>query len=181
MFCNEKMSRHYINGFTLIELIAVIVLISIISLSASSYFSGISSVSTRTLQTELLRSLRLTQVRSMSRNGYCNRWLIDKHRAQQVSLEQLAGTCSSLFPSNQKNDAYLENEDTSYVAILNNQNAYFSLIANNTLTNLTSPFALDFDGMGRIEQCKIAKCKITIFGQSQQEICIEKEGYIHAC
>lgn len=175
------MTRNHISGFTLIELITVIILLSILSLSASSYFSGISSVSAHTLQTELLRSLRLTQTRAMNRNGQCNRWLIDEHRAQQVSLEQLSGDCSSVFPSTQKSDVYLENEDISYVAILANQNAYFSLIANNTLINLASPYALDFDGMGRIEQCKTDKCEITIFGQSQQKICIEKEGYIHAC
>ncbi len=80
------MTRNQIDGFTLIELIAVIVLISIVSLSASSYFSGISSVSAQTLETELLRSLRLTQTRAMNRNGYCNRWLINENRAQQVSL-----------------------------------------------------------------------------------------------
>lgn len=175
------MTRNHTSGFTLIELIAVIILLSILSLSASSYFSGISSISTHTLQTELLRSLRLTQIRAMNRNGQCNRWLIDEHRAQQVSLDQQSDACSSDFPSTQKSDVYLENEDTSYVAILANQNAYFSLVANNTLINLASPYALDFDGMGRIEQCKTGKCEITIFGQSQQKICIEKEGYIHDC
>ncbi|MDD9197000.1 hypothetical protein PVK62_14325 [Aliivibrio sp. S3MY1] len=117
----------------------------------------------------------------MNRNGQCNRWLIDEHRAQQVSLDKLSNDCSSSFPSTQKSDVYLENEDTSYVAILANQNAYFSLIANNVFIHLTSPYALDFDGMGRIKQCKAGKCEITIFGQSQQKICIEKEGYIHAC
>lgn len=175
------MTRNHTSGFTLIELITVIILLSILSLSASSYFSGISSISANTLQTELLRSLRLTQIRAMNRNGYCNRWLIDEHRAQQVSLGEKSDACSSVFPSTQKSDVYLENEDISYVAILANQDAYFSLIANNTLINLTSPYALDFDGMGRIEQCKTTSCEITIFGQSQQKICIEKEGYIHAC
>ena len=175
------MTRNHISGFTLIELITVIILLSIISLSASSYFSGISSISARTLQTELLHSLRLTQIRAMNRNGFCNRWLIDEHRAEQISLAQTAGACLSIFPNEQSSDRYLENQDSSYVAILSNQNAYFSLIANSTFITLTAPYALDFDAMGRIEQCKINGCEITIVGESQAKVCIEKEGYIHAC
>ncbi|MGR6838419.1 prepilin-type N-terminal cleavage/methylation domain-containing protein [Aliivibrio wodanis] len=175
------MSSARLHGFTLIELITVIILLSIISLSASSYFSGVSSLSTQTLQTELLRSLRLTQIRAMNRNGYCNRWLIDKQRAQQVSLEQPSEACSTAFPTTQTNNAYLENEDTSYVAILSNQQASFSLVANVTNIDLSTPYAFDFDGLGRIAQCRTAKCEITITGQSQEKICIEKEGYIHAC
>ena len=175
------MSRNHTSGFTLVELITVIILISIISLSASSYFSGISSVSARTLQTELLHSLRLTQIRAMNRNGLCNRWLIDKHRAEQVSLAQKASACSSIFPNMQTSDRYLENQDSSYVAILSNQNASFSLIANSTLIHLTTPSPFDFDTLGRVAQCKTTGCEITILGESQAKVCIEKEGYIHAC
>ncbi|GEK14169.1 prepilin-type N-terminal cleavage/methylation domain-containing protein [Aliivibrio fischeri] len=174
------MTRNQIDGFTLIELIAVIVLISIVSLSASSYFSGISSVSAQTLETELLRSLRLTQTRAMNRNGYCNRWLINENRAQQVSLNKTA-ECATSFPNAQRSDEYLENQDITYVAILEKQNAYFALQIGNQYKTLTTPFAFDFDVMGRIKQCQNTSCEILINAKTQTKICIEKEGYIHAC
>lgn len=175
------MPRNHTHGFTLIELITVIVLISIISLSANSYFSGISSVSAQTLKTELLHSLRLTQIRAMNRNGYCNRWLVDAHRAQQISLDQLSGHCSTAFPNTQKNDEYLENQDVTYVAALSNYDAEFALQVDSNFITLTSPYALDFDSMGRVRQCQDNRCKIFIYGKSTQQICIETEGYIHAC
>ncbi|MDD9155278.1 prepilin-type N-terminal cleavage/methylation domain-containing protein [Aliivibrio sp. S4TY2] len=174
------MTRNHTSGFTLIELIAVIILLSIISISASSYFSGISSVSAHTLQTELLRSLRLTQTRAMNRNGYCNRWLINSNRAQQVSLDK-EEQCSTSFPNAQGNTEYLENEDITYVAILEKQNAYFALQIGNQYNALATPFAFDFDVMGRVMQCKNTTCEIFINAKSQTKICIEKEGYIHAC
>ncbi|OCH16726.1 MULTISPECIES: Tfp pilus assembly protein FimT/FimU [unclassified Aliivibrio] len=175
------MNRNHIHGFSLIELISVIVLISIVSLSASSYFSGINSVSAQALQTELLHSLRLTQIRAMNRSGYCNRWLIDEYRAQQISLEQRIENCETSFPNQQTNNAYLDNQDISYVASLAKHDVYFSLQVNSTPITLISPYALDFDPMGRIKQCNKSGCKIVIHGASNQEICIETEGYIHAC
>lgn len=175
------MTRTHTYGFTLIELISVIILISIISLSANSYFSGINSVSAQTLQTELLHSLRLTQIRAMNRSGYCNRWLIDESRAQQVSLEQRINNCADSFPSNQTDNDYLENQDISYVASLAKYDVYFSLQIDSAFITLISPYALDFDPMGRVKQCRNSGCKIVIHGASSQKVCIEMEGYIHAC
>lgn len=175
------MTRDHISGFTLIELIAVIILISILSLSASSYFSGISLVSTQTLEAELLRSLRLTQTRAMNRNGYCNRWLLDGHRAQQVSLSNKQSDCATSFPNTQNDNEYLEHQDITYVAILKKQHAYFDLKIDNQYQSLNTPFAFDFDVIGRVTQCKNRTCEIIINGQTQAKICIEKEGYIHAC
>jgi len=174
------MLRSYSHGFTLIELITVIILIAILSLSASSYITGVSSVSVHTLQSELLHSLRLTQTRSMNRNGYCNRWLIDEHRAQQISIKSTS-TCSSSFPEQQPSDAYLENQDSTYVAILAKHNASFSLQIQSQTNNLTTPYAFNFDNLGRINECKLSGCTINIIGNTQKNICIEKEGYIHAC
>ncbi len=175
------MPRNHIHGFTLIELIAVIVLISIVSLSANSYFSGISSVSTQTLKTELLHSLRLTQIRAMNRNGFCNRWLINEHRAQQIDLDKKPDNCSTAFPNTQKSDVYLENEDVTYVASLAKYNAVFALKVDSNLITPTTPYALDFDSIGRVKQCSNTRCEIIIYGISTQKICIETEGYIHAC
>ncbi|OCH16722.1 MULTISPECIES: Tfp pilus assembly protein FimT/FimU [unclassified Aliivibrio] len=175
------MTRNHTSGFTLIELIAVIVLISIVSLSANSYFSGISSVSTQTLKTELLHSLRLTQIRAMNRNGFCNRWLINEHRAQQVGLDETPENCSSVFPNTQKSNEYLENQDDTYVASLAKYNAVFALKVNSNLITPIIPYALDFDSIGRVTQCTNTRCEIIIYGSSTQTICIETEGYIHAC
>lgn len=154
-------------GFTLVELIVVIILLGILSVYAAPRLFGVSGVAVYSVQDELLSSLRLTQIRAMNRAGQCNRWIMSATRAQQVSLEQDAGDCASSLPSN--------TDDASAVAITSEPRVTLSISSD------TGASYLDFDNMGRADQCENNGCTIEITGEDQTRICIETEGYIHEC
>ncbi|PJC85559.1 MSHA biogenesis protein MshC [Vibrio sp. HA2012] len=153
-------------GFTLVELVVVIILLGILSVYAAPRLFGVSGVAAYSVQNELLSSLRLTQIRAMNRSGKCNRWLMSTSRAQQISLDADAGSCDAAFSST---------EDATLVDITSEQGVTLSLTSDDA-----SPY-LDFDSLGRATQCTGGGCEITIRGDDQTKICIETEGYIHAC
>jgi MSHA pilin protein MshC len=165
------MSARLKKGFTLIELIVVIVLIAIVSVYASSRYFGASSVDLHLIRSELLSSIRLTQLRAMHRNGLCNRWMVGSNEAVQISPEREVDDCLSvIFPS--------DREDSSFVDLA-------SYDATMTLTTTTSSF-IDFDTLGRPLQCNTTpngRCELQVQTQSGQafSICINTEGGISGC
>jgi MSHA pilin protein MshC len=154
-------------GFTLVELVVVIILLGILSVYAAPRLFGVSGVAAYSVQDELLSSLRLTQIRAMNRSGKCNRWMMSASRVQQVSLDQDAGSCASSFPANM--------DDATAVTITSEQRVTLSISTD------TGASYLDFDNMGRADQCETNGCTIEINGEDQTRICIETEGYIHEC
>ncbi|NAZ45584.1 prepilin-type N-terminal cleavage/methylation domain-containing protein [Vibrio toranzoniae] len=158
-------------GFTLVELIIVIILIGIVSLFASSRYVGSSSFSTYLVQSEVLASLRLVQNRAMNRSGYCNRWLLNpsQNHAIQVSLSSAEGICSEAFPS--------DVTDSSFVDGTQNKVAF-------KLQTDTNVSYLDFDSLGRAQQCLVSNCQLEISSTVNDDsisVCINTEGYIYGC
>jgi MSHA pilin protein MshC len=155
------------NGFTLVELITVVILLAILSTYASSRYFGASSFNSALIKSELISSLRLTQLRAMHRSGLCNRWGIVQNQAGQVS----------------------EDEDTICLSTLNQSDSSFVDIANYDATIfLTSDDGsqfIDFDSMGRPRQCATSssQCKLTAQPKSglSFSVCINTQGGVHDC
>ncbi|WP_064601771.1 prepilin-type N-terminal cleavage/methylation domain-containing protein [Photobacterium sp. J15] len=159
-------------GFTLIELIVVIILVGIISVTAASRFSGMSSISSPVYRDQLISSMRLTQMRAMQTRDNCHRWLLGNTKARQVDISQ--ATCNtSTFPG--KATFW---DDQTAIDVGNKLNARFTITADGAPQTL--PYALDFDSFGRIQKCSDG-CRVTVSGSDTLAICIESEGYIHAC
>ena len=157
-------------GFTLLELIIVIVLVGIISVTAASRYFGANSISAPVYRDQLISSLRLSQMRAMQSRDVCHRWLLAGDQAGQVDIGMPTCTSNSFPVGGNTDQTAVVAEDILAIS--------FSLSINGSPTLL--PHSLDFDSLGRINQCREG-CRITIQGSDPLSICIEKEGYIHAC
>lgn len=172
-------------GFTLIELIVVIILISILSVSVFSRFTGTSGFAEYTYQARLVSALRNMQTRAMhdNRDDYCFQInLITTTATTDAAfgppildyITEDPGTADATCSSNIdfSNPDYLKTSATE--------------MSGEDVTLSTEPSFnfIRFDGLGRPKEggadCS-ATCKITLTGESAVSVCIESEGYIHAC
>jgi MSHA pilin protein MshC len=183
MILNKLTPNKKTAGFTLIELIIVIILISVLSVSVFSRFSGTSGFSEYTYQARLVSTLRNMQTRAMhdNRNGYCFKINLDTTNSAfgppildyiTEAPSAVTATCSGSIDFN--NPDYLTTS--------------FSEMTGEGVSLSTEPnFAfIDFDSLGRPidgdDQVTCgATCKITFTGESSVSVCIESQGYIHAC
>ena len=175
-------SLHSSRGFTLVELVLLIILLGILAVTVGSRFSGVSGFSEYAYQQRLMSSLRAMQTRAMfdTRAGYCF----------QVNFSQSplafgppvlayasgasASTCSTNIDfGNQQSLATAADE------LSDNQ------IAALQATDGGNPIDyIGFDNLGRPltsqSNCQQG-CKIVLRGESVAEVCVESQGYIHAC
>ncbi|MFY2509753.1 pilus assembly FimT family protein [Vibrio pectenicida] len=154
-------------GFTLVELVIIVILLGIVSLYASSRFFGKSGFDAQLLEQEVLSSLRLTQLRSMNRIGFCGRWMVSNNQVMQISPAVSAGSCSTTLLTDTSDSSYVNGQEA---------NVQLSLDADGNVN------FIDFDGLGRPQQCTTAECTVTLEGQSgtQRYICINSQGGIYA-
>ena len=170
-------------GFTLVELIVVIILIGILSVSVFSRFSGKSGFSEYTYQARLISALRNMQTRAMhdTRDDYC------------FQINFITATTDVAFGPPVLN--YIT-DDASAVAATCSSNIDFNnadhLITSETemsdegvgLTTEPRFDSIGFDTLGRPTiasgNCSTS-CKVTFTGESTVSVCIESQGYIHAC
>ena len=154
-------------GFTLVELITVMLLLAILSTYAASRYFGARSFDRHMIKSELISSLRLTQLRAMHRSGLCNRWGVAQNQVGQVKEAQ-----------NSKCGSDLNKSDSSFVDI----SGYDATVL---LTSADgSPF-IDFDSLGRPKQCATSsgQCRLTVQPQSGMSlsICVNTQGGINDC
>ena len=177
------LNTHYFNdrhkGFTMIELIIVIILISILSVSVFSRFSGTSGYAEYTYQARLISALRNMQTRAMhdNRDGYCFKINFDTSPPAfgppvltYAPIGNIADTCSDNINFN--NPDYL----TTSAAEMADEDV--------SLSTQPSFDFINFDSLGRPTAASAdcsASCKITFTGESAVSVCIESQGYIHAC
>ncbi|WP_435248403.1 GspH/FimT family pseudopilin [Vibrio sp. nBUS_14] len=154
-------------GFTLVELITVILLLAILSTYAASRYFGARSFDRHMIKSELISSLRLTQLRAMHRSGLCNRWGVVQNQVGQMPED-----------TNMACRAAIDKSDSSFVDI----SGYDATVL---LTSADgSPF-IDFDSLGRPMQCATSsgQCRLTVQPQSGMSlsICINTQGGLDDC
>lgn len=180
MLNNQGYSYRY-QGFTLIELIVVIILISTLSVAVFSRFSGTSGFAEYTYQARLVSALRNMQSRAMydNRQGYCFKINIDTTDAAfgPPALDYISGSSSAVSATCSSNIDF-SNPDYLTTSATEMSGEGVSL---STQPNFNS---IDFDDLGRPKletaDCSTT-CKITLTGEAAVSVCIESQGYIHAC
>lgn len=180
MFNNQAYSFST-KGFTLIELIVVIILISILSVAVFSRFSGTSGFAEYTYQARLVSALRNMQSRAMydNRQNYCFKINIDTTDAAfgPPALDYTTNSSSAIHPTCSNNIEF-GNPDYLTTSATEMSDEGVSLATQPTFNSI------DFDDLGRPildnADCN-ATCKITLTGESTVSVCIESQGYIHAC
>ncbi|MDU0353119.1 type II secretion system protein [Paraglaciecola aquimarina] len=170
-------------GFTLIEMIVVIILISVLAVSAYSRFSGSQGFAEYTYQARLVSALRSMQTRAMfdTRADICFQINLSTSPAAfgppEMSYETpsvTSVTCNSAIDySNPDYLATTASEMTSENVSLRAQDS----------TGAAYGY-VRFDSLGRpqtsINSCD-AGCVIEVIGESIAKVCVESQGFIHAC
>jgi MSHA pilin protein MshC len=170
-------------GFTLLELIIVMVILGILAVYALPKFSGASGYSEFTYQNRLISVLRNMQIRAMqdSRPSFCHR-INFINTASQVAFGPSSSnyasgnetaTCATTIDYN--SPAYLR---TSIDEILD------ASVSMSVTDGATSISTIDFNSFGSpstsASNCS-AGCTVTFTGVSAARVCIESQGFIHAC
>jgi len=163
------MARLKHTGFTLVELIVVIIIVSIVSVYAASRYFGKSSIDHVLVESELLASLRLVQLRAMHRNDYCNRWLLIGNQAAQVTANENSTSCGITIDASAQQDSSFVDASSHNVTL--------------SLSTDTGVSYLDFDNLGRPVQCVSTQCQLSVQSASgtSRLICINPQGGIYAC
>ena len=170
-------------GFTLLELIVVIIILGILAVYAVPKFSGAGGYSEYTYQNRLISVLRNMQIRAMqdSRPLFCHR-INFTNTSSQVAF----GPASSNYASGNELGTCASSIDYSSPEYLRTS-ATEILEANVLMTAFdgsTSIGAIDFDSFGSplttVSNCS-AGCTVTFTGVAAAQVCIESEGFIHAC
>lgn len=185
--------RHSVSrgaGFTLVELIVTLVLIAVVAVTAASRFQDDTGYTEFTLQQRLISSLRHIQMRAMqdTRPGYCYRLIIN------------TGTAASFGPSS--TDYSVGNENATCTTTIDTSAADYLQASADEITGKGVSFRategfnrtvayIGFDNLGnpltnnvvfnRPLNCGNTACRLTFSGDEDAAVCVEREGYIHAC
>jgi MSHA pilin protein MshC len=174
------LSKH--KGFTLVELIIVIIVISILSVSAFSRFSGTSGFVEYTYQARLVSALRDMQIRAMhdNRSDYCFKVNFQTtppaYGPPPLTYAPVGNTAETC-----QNGIDFTLPDYLATTEIEMTQAGVSLSA---ASNGVAFSFIDFNNLGQPStdgpNCDTG-CIITLTGESTVSVCVESEGYIHAC
>ncbi len=170
-------------GFSFVELITVVLLIGILSVVAVARFTGSDGFAEYTFQNRFISALRNMQQRAMqdNRSGYC----------YQINL--ITGAVNPAFgppttdyaPGNQGASCATSIEHSALaLATASDEIAAENVLINAFDSAVAAPGFIGFDGLGRpltdLSNCS-AGCQIQFVGSNTASVCVESEGYIHAC
>jgi MSHA pilin protein MshC len=172
-------------GFTLVELIILIILISILSVTVFSRFSDTSGFSEYTYQARLISALRNMQTRAMhdTRDEYCF----------QINFDSAApafGPPTLNYTTGDSADTCQTNIDFTNAEYLTTSATEMTVdeVSLSTLSSSTpSGFSfIAFNSLGQPvtatgELTCSSQCEIILTGESAVSVCVESQGYIHAC
>ncbi|MDP5131591.1 MAG: type II secretion system GspH family protein [Paraglaciecola sp.] len=169
-------------GFSLVELITVVILIGVLSVFVGSRFIGGNGFAEYVYQAKVIAVLRVMQTRAMhdTRPGYCFQVNFDSSPSSfgPPSLNYTGGassdTCSTIIDTSNPDNLF-----TSDAEMLAN-NVSFSAVTDGSV-----PLDfIGFDNLGRpltAETNCAAGCKIDVLGEKTVSVCVEAQGYVHAC
>jgi MSHA pilin protein MshC len=162
------------DGFTLIETVVTIVIISILAVSILPKFSSTDGYDVYTYRDQIIASLRLNQLQAMQQtNNSCHQVLVENKRFGKPDLDPCGS--NPAFNADWQNWQVQQNTKADIVNIAIEANH----IVNLSLSGVSGSQAINFDSLGR-PSC-INGCEITITGAEVAKVCIESQGYIHAC
>lgn len=170
-------------GFTLLELIIVVLLLGVLAVYAAPRFTGVGGYSEYTYQNRLISVLRNMQIRAMqdSRPDFCHQVNFINTPSQiafgPASMNYMAGNAAASCATSIDFSAP-EFLRTSPSEIIESSVAMTvqdggSLITSIGFNSLGSP-------LSSAANCS-AGCSVSFLGQSLVRVCIESQGYIHAC
>jgi MSHA pilin protein MshC len=170
-------------GFTLLELIVVMIILGILAVVAVPRFSGNSGYSEYTYQNQLISVLRNMQIKAMqdSRPQFCHR-INFINTSTQVAF----GPATTNFNAGNEAATCVTSIDFNAPEFLRTS-ATELLDANvsmSVLDGTTSVGTIGFNSFGSpitsATNCS-ASCTITFSGVSPAKVCVESQGFIHAC
>lgn len=165
-------------GFTLMELIITIILISVLAVVVVPRFQGSSGYAEYTYQARLVSALRAMQQRAMqdTRSGYC------------FQLNLNTGVDSSFGPPTL--DYSPGNQATTCLSQIDNSDASASISAtieemqDDKVRIISAPNKVQFSSLGcpivAGEACQTSH-RIEIVGEQSLFVCVESQGFVHAC
>ena len=170
-------------GFTLVELIVTIVIVGVLAVVALPRFADTSGYTEFTYQKRVLAALRAMQYKAMqdTRPGFCHQlnFVTGSDPAfgpptMDYSAANQATTCQNTI-------------DFSAPEILRTSEGEIKaegVILQALDSNGVTLSALGFDNLGRpvTADCSAASgCTITFSAQASAAICVNSQGWIHAC
>ncbi len=170
-------------GFTLLELIIVMVLLGVLAVYAIPRFTGSGGYSEFTYQNRLISVLRNMQVRAMqdSRPNFCHQINFINTGSQAAfgpaSTNYTAGNAAATCATT------IDFTAPEFLRTTPNEISD-SNVAMSVLDGATAVGTIGFNSFGSplssASSCS-AGCSVTFTGESAVRVCIESQGYIHAC
>lgn len=172
-------------GFSLVELITVVILIGVLAVVAGTRLQTRKGYAEYAYQDRIVAALRNMQTRAMqdTRSGYCFQINFAYGSSSAYGPPSLdyspgngAATCA----------AGISSSAPDFLASQGSEISDESLSLSSSDGNITNFSYIRFDGLGRpyngAADCSSGvACKVIISGESNVEVCIESQGYIHAC
>ena len=172
-------------GFSLVELVTVITLIGVLAVVAGTRLQSRQGYVEYAYQDRLVSALRNMQIRAMqdTRDGFCFR-LNFQYGANSAygppALDYAPGNGSATCGSGIASDA------PGFLATVGTELTDEGLSLSSADGALINFSYIGFDALGRplnnTANCGTGTpCRVIITGESSVDVCIESEGYIHAC
>ncbi|MEP4891247.1 MAG: prepilin-type N-terminal cleavage/methylation domain-containing protein [Aliiglaciecola sp.] len=165
-------------GFTIVELIVVVIILGILAVVVAPRFQGAGGIAEYTYQARLISALRTMQQRAMNdtRENYC--FQVNIFTGSNSSFgpptlvynnSAVALSCSTTIDSS---------EEAAYVvANIDEMAADNVTITSGGGSILFNRFGCPNNGSGFCTN----DIEITFQGDAEVSVCIESQGYIHAC
>lgn len=168
-------------GFTLVELVVVIVLLGALAVFIAPRIQGTDGVANYVYQDRLISALRTMQQKAMNdtRSGYC--FQINVTTGSSSSFGPPTLDYSSGNEATTCDSAITINDETEYITASESEMAADGITI--SFADMSTSKSIGFDNAG----CPIsgAACstdiQIEIGGDDSVFVCVESQGYIHAC